>query len=85
MRFICILYNIYWYKQSKWGFKLIKDRNNKCINFDCYEGTDRGINQLENGNTHEELSKYTHEQLEQYTHSQLEGNKKVPYIIFSEK
>lgn len=67
------------------GWKGVLDRNNKCINFDCYEGTDRGINQLENGNTHEELSKYTHEQLEQYTHSQLEGNKKVPYIIFSEK
>ncbi len=67
------------------GWKGILDRNNKCINFECYEGTDRGINQLGDGNTHEELSKYTHEQLEQYTHSQLEGNKKVPFIIFSEK
>lgn len=67
------------------GWKGILDRNNKCINFDCYEGTDRSINQLGDGNTYEELSKYTHKQLEQYTHSQLEGNKKVPYIIFSEK
>ena len=67
------------------GWKGILDRNNKCINFECYEGTDRSINQLGDGNTHEELSKYTHEQLEQYIHSQLEGNKKVPFIIFSEK
>lgn len=67
------------------GWKGILDRNNKCIDFDCYEGTDRSINQLGDGNTHEELSKYTHEQLKQYTHSQLEGNKKVPFIIFSEK
>lgn len=67
------------------GWKGILDRNNKCINFDCYEGTDRTINQLSDGNTHEELEKYTHKELEQYTNSQLEGNKKVPYIIFSEK
>ena len=67
------------------GWKGILDRTNKCINFDCYEGTDRSINQLGDGNTHEELEKYTHQQLEQYTHLQLEGNKKVPYIIFSEQ
>ena len=67
------------------GWKGILDRDNKCINFDCYEGTDRTINQLSDGNTHEELEKYTHKELEQYTNSQLEGNKKVPYIIFSEK
>ena len=67
------------------GWKGILDRTNKCINFDCYEGTDRSINQLGDGNTYEELEEYTHQQLEQYTHSQLEGNKKVPYIIFSEK
>lgn len=67
------------------GWKGILDRNNKFINFDCYEGTDRSINQIGDGNTHEELSGYTHEQLGQYTHSQLEGNKKVPYIIFSEQ
>lgn len=67
------------------GWKGILDRNNKCIDFDCYEGTDRSINQLGDGNTHEELSKYTHEQLKQYTHSQLEGNKKVPFIIFQKK
>lgn len=67
------------------GWKGILDRTNKCINFDCYEGTDRTINQVESGNTHEALEKYTHTQLEQYTHSQLEGNRKLPYIIFSEK
>ncbi len=67
------------------GWKGILNRTNKCIDFDCYEGTDRTINQIANGNTHEELEKYTHQQLEQYTHSQLEGNRKVPYIIFSEK
>lgn len=31
------------------------------------------------------LESYTHEQLEQYTHEALEGNRKVPFIIFSEK
>ena len=67
------------------GWKGILDRTNKCINFDCYEGTDRSIHQIGDGNTYEELEEYTHEQLEQYTHSQLEGNRKVPYIIFSEK
>ena len=67
------------------GWKGILDRDNKCINFDCYEGTDRTINQLSDGNTHEELEKYTHKELEQYTNSQLEGNKKVPYIIFFRK
>lgn len=67
------------------GWKGILDRNNKCINFDCYEGIDRGVNQIGDGNTHEELESYTHQQLEQYTHKQLEGNKKVPYIIFSEQ
>lgn len=67
------------------GWKGILDRNNKCIDFDCYEGTDRSINQIGDGNTHEELEAYTHQQLEQYTHSQLEGNRKVPYIIFSEQ
>lgn len=67
------------------GWKGILDRDNKCINFDCYEGTDRSIHQIGDGNTYEELEAYTHQQLEQYTHSQLEGNKKVPYIIFSEK
>ena len=39
------------------GWKGILDRDNKCINFDCYEGTDRTINQLSDGNTHEELEK----------------------------
>lgn len=67
------------------GWKGVLDRTNKCINFDCYEGTDRSINQIGDGNTYEELEQYTHQQLEQYTYSQLEGNKKVPYIIFSEK
>lgn len=67
------------------GWKGKLDRTNKCIAFDCYEGTDRSINQIGDGNTYEELEKYTHQQLEQYTHSQLEGNKKVPYIIFSEQ
>ena len=67
------------------GWKGILDRNNKCIVFDCYEGTDRTINQIEDGNTYEELEAYTHQELEQYTHSKLEGNRKVPYIIFSEQ
>ena len=67
------------------GWKGILDRTNKCIIFDCYEGTDRTINQSGDGNTYLELEKYTHQQLEQYTHSQLEGNRRVPYIIFSEK
>ena len=67
------------------GWKGILDRNNKCIDFDCYEGTDRSINQIGDGNTHEELEAYTHQQLEQYTYSRLEGNRKVPYIIFSEQ
>ena len=67
------------------GWKGIIDRNNKCITFDCYEGTDRTINQIEDGNTYEELEAYTHQKLEQYTHAKLEGNRKVPYIIFSEQ
>lgn len=61
------------------------DRNKKCIYFDSLKGTDRTINQVENPNTHEMLSKFTHEELQQYTHMQLQGNKKHPYIIFSEK
>lgn len=67
------------------GWKGILDRKNKCIIFDCYRGKDRTINQTDSGNTHEFLKKYTHQQLEEYTHEVLEGDKKVPYIIFSEK
>lgn len=67
------------------GWKGILDRKNKCIIFDCYRGKDRTINQTDSGNTHEFLKKYTHQQLEEYTHEALEGDKKVPYIIFSEK
>ncbi len=67
------------------GWKGILNRNDKCIDFDCYEGKDRSIHQLDEGNTHAILEKYKHEELEPYTHSALEGNRKVPYIIFSEK
>ena len=61
------------------------DRNAKCIYFDSIKGTDRTVNQVEEPNTHEMLSKFTHQQLQQYTHEQLQGNIKHPYIIFSEK
>lgn len=61
------------------------DRDNKCIIFDCYIGKDRSIHQINEGNTHESLEKNIHSGLEQYTHEALEGNKKLPYIIFSEK
>lgn len=67
------------------GWKGILDRNNKCIEFDCYEGTNRTINQVEDANTHEDLSGLTHEELEEYTHEELQGTVKHPYIIFSEK
>lgn len=61
------------------------DRDNKCIIFDCYIGKDRSIHQINEGNTHQSLEKNIHSSLEQYTHEALEGNKKLPYIIFSEK
>lgn len=67
------------------GWKGIIDRTNKCIIFDCYIGRDRTINQEEKGNTHLSLEENTHIELENYTHQILEGNKKVPYILFSEK
>lgn len=61
------------------------DRNEKCVYFDSLKGTDRTVNQIENPNTHEFLSKFTHEELQAYTHEQLQGTIKHPYIIFSEK
>lgn len=61
------------------------DRNEKCIYFDSFKGTDRTVNQIENPHTHEFLSKLTHEELQKYTHEQLQGTIKHPYIIFSEK
>ncbi len=61
------------------------DRNEKCIYFDSIRGTDRTINQTENPNTHDFLSKYTHKELEGYTHEELQGTVKHPFIIFSEK
>ena len=67
------------------GWKGILDRNNKCIEFDCYEGTNRTIDQTEDANTHEDLSELTHEELEEYTHGELQGTIKHPFIIFSEK
>ena len=67
------------------GWKGILDRNNKCIEFDCYEGTNRTIHQVEDANTHEDLSELTHEELEEYTHKELQGTIKHPFIIFSEK
>lgn len=67
------------------GWKGILNRDGKCIYFDSIRGTDRTVNQIENPNTHEKLSKFTHEELQQYTHEQLQGTIKHPYIIFSEK
>lgn len=67
------------------GWKGSLNRNDKCIIFDSYKGKDRTINQIENGNTYKSLEDYTHEELEQYTHEALEGDRKLPFIIFSEK
>lgn len=61
------------------------NRNEKCIYFDSIKGTDRTVNQVENFNNHEMLSKLTHEELQAYTHEQLQGDIKHPYIVFSEK
>ena len=61
------------------------DRKEKCIYLDSLKGTDRTVNQSENPNIHEFLSKFTHEELQAYTHEQLQGTVKHPYIIFSEK
>ena len=61
------------------------DRNEKCIYFDSIKGTDRTVNQVENSNNHDKLSKLTHEELQAYTHEQLQGDIKHPYIVFSEK
>lgn len=61
------------------------DRNEKCIYFDSIKGTDRTVNQVEDSNNHEMLSKLTHEELQAYTHEQLQGVIKHPYIVFSEK
>ena len=67
------------------GWKIYLDRKNKCFWFDSVKGVDRTVNQVENPNTHEFLSKMTHAELQAYTHDQLQGNIKHPYIIFSEK
>lgn len=67
------------------GWKIYLDRVNKCFWFDSVKGIDRTVNQVENPNTHEFLSRLTHEQLQQYTHEQLQGTVKHPYIIFAEK
>lgn len=67
------------------GWKGILNRNDKCIEFDCYVGTNRTIDQTEDANTHEDLSELTHKELEEYTHEELQGTVKHPYIIFSEK
>lgn len=67
------------------GWKGILNRNEKCIYFDSIKGTDRTVNQIENPNRHEMLSKFTYEELQQYTHEQLKGTIKHPYIVFSEK
>lgn len=61
------------------------DRNEKCIYFDSIKGTDRTVNQIENTNNHDFLSKFTQNELQAYTHEQLQGTIKHPYIIFSEK
>lgn len=61
------------------------NRNERCIYFDSIKGTDRTVNQVENPNTHEKLSKLTYEELQAYTHEQLQGDIKHPYIVFSEK
>ncbi|MCI8345742.1 MAG: hypothetical protein HFJ42_07340 [Clostridia bacterium] len=67
------------------GWQGILNRNEKCIYFDSIKGTDRTVNQIENPNTHEKISKFTHDELQKYTHEQLKGTIKHPYIIFSEK
>ncbi len=68
------------------GWKGLLDRKNKKIILDCYAGKNRSIEQECNiGNTYENLGEKTHSELENKTHEALEGNKKVPYIIFSEK
>ena len=67
------------------GWKGILDRNQKCIIFDSYEGKNRSIEQDENGNTYQSLEQNTHLELEEYTHDYLEGERKLPYILFSEK
>lgn len=61
------------------------DRNEKCIYLESLKGTDRTVNQVEDENNHEFLSKLTHEELQEYTHEQLQGTMRHPYIIFSEK
>lgn len=67
------------------GWKGILDRNNKRIEFDCYEGTNRTITQVEHSYSHQDLSEFTHSGLTSYTHNNLQGTIKHPYIIFSEK
>lgn len=67
------------------GWKGILDRKNKCVILDCYVGKNRSIEQDSNkGNTYENLNQRLHSELENRTHEALEGDKKVPYIIFSE-
>lgn len=66
------------------GWEGYLDRNKRKIIFDSIEGVDRTINQVEDSNTHEDLSVYKHQELSPYTHKQLQGIIKHPYIIFSE-
>ena len=67
------------------GWEGILNRDDKCIEFDSIEGTDRSINQTATQNTHLYLSRYTHSELARMTYEAMKGNKKLPFIIFSEK
>ena len=67
------------------GWEGIIDRNNKCIVFDSVLGSDRSINQKDTQNTYKYLSRFTHAELSKMTHNAMKGNKKLPFIIFSEK
>lgn len=67
------------------GWEGILNRNDKCIEIDSIEGTDRSINQTATQNTHQFLTRFTHEELSKMTYEAMKGNKKLPFIIFSEK
>lgn len=67
------------------GWKGVLSRSEKCIYFDCYEGKDRSIHQIDENNSHALYEVFNHAMLARFTHQELEGNPKGPYIIFSEK
>lgn len=67
------------------GWKGILSRTEKCIYFDCYEGKDRSIHQVDENSSHASYEIFNHAMLARFTHQELGGNPKGPYIIFSEK